>query len=172
MGGELYVASVTGYSPFAVAKFFIEKASELKESVTPMKLIKLSYIAHGWHLAVLDTPLINENVQAWKYGPVFESLYHAFKRFGNNPIPPNAAMEFNYSTSDFEPKTRALLEKVWEKYSPLNALQLSALTHQQGTPWYDTWEGTQFERQNVVISNDAIKVFYKGKTAQTSGSGH
>ncbi|QLH42366.1 MAG: DUF4065 domain-containing protein [Coxiellaceae bacterium] len=51
-----------------------------------MKLAKLIYVAHGWSLALNDVPLIDEAVQAWKFGPVIESVYHEFKHFGNDVI--------------------------------------------------------------------------------------
>ena len=54
--------------------------------VSPMKLQKLVYFAHGWHLAIHNRPLVNEQVEAWKFGPVFSDLYHQIKSFGNEKI--------------------------------------------------------------------------------------
>ena len=51
-----------------------------------MKLQKLAYFAHGWNLAIRNTPLINESVEAWKFGPVIPSLYHDVKGYGMEPI--------------------------------------------------------------------------------------
>jgi len=44
-----------------------------------MKLQKLVYYAHGWHLALNNEPLIDEQVECWQYGPVISSLFHEFK---------------------------------------------------------------------------------------------
>src|SRR5208282_4587731 len=71
------------YPSMAVANWFIENLSR----VDPLKLQKLVYFAHGWHLALRDQPLIDELVEAWDYGPVVPSLYHQFKRYGNQSIP-------------------------------------------------------------------------------------
>ena len=70
------------YRSLAVANWFIENLSK----ITPLKLQKLIYFAHGWHLAIRDQPLIDELVEAWEYGPVIPNVYHEFKVFGNQPI--------------------------------------------------------------------------------------
>jgi uncharacterized phage-associated protein len=56
-------------------------------ALTPMQLLKLVYIAHGWALMILERDLFADRIEAWKYGPVIPVLYHATKHFGRNPIP-------------------------------------------------------------------------------------
>jgi len=70
------------YRSMAVANWFIDHVRNL----TPLKLQKLIYYAHGWHLALRDQPLIDELIEAWEYGPVVPNVYHEFKEFGNQPI--------------------------------------------------------------------------------------
>jgi uncharacterized phage-associated protein len=70
----------------AVANYFIDKALEEDRELTPMKLIKLIYLAHGWRLGWTQLPLIGEAIKAWKYGPVIESLYQSFKRYGGRQL--------------------------------------------------------------------------------------
>lgn len=137
-----------------------------------MKLIKLVYIAHAWSLAFFKKQLIEESVQAWKYGPVIQSLYHAFKHYGNASIPIKEADSL--PSAEFDAQTRSLLEKVWEKYGDLSALHLSALSHQRGTPWDTSWnkEGGKDVRYKP-IPNELIQTFYLEKLAQpAAGSGH
>ena len=47
-----------------------------------MKVQKLVYFAHGWHLGITKKPLINEQVEAWPYGAVIPSLYDYLKQWG------------------------------------------------------------------------------------------
>ena len=69
------------YSAIAVANCFLDIADAQSRPITPLKIQKLVYIAHGWHLAIYEEPLIVELVEAWKWGPVIPLLYHEFKNF-------------------------------------------------------------------------------------------
>ena len=100
------VADYTSSEPLpakAVANYFLDKAKNAHRPLTPMKLQKLVYIAHGWHLALFDASLIRERVQAWRWGPVIEDLYHEFKEFAKQPITRKAGY---YSFDDFVIKRR------------------------------------------------------------------
>jgi uncharacterized phage-associated protein len=58
----------------------------LPKTVTPLKIQKLVYCLHGWHLATRDSPVVGELFEAWPYGPVLSSIYHEFKKNGKNSI--------------------------------------------------------------------------------------
>jgi uncharacterized phage-associated protein len=162
---------MTPQSPFAIANYFIKKSAETGIPLSPMKLIKLVYLAHGWHLALTEEPLIREPIEAWKYGPVVESLYHAFKRYGNANLPASATAPSADIPDD--PELRKLLDKVWNSYAKYTAAQLSTLTHQPNTPWSKVYDGSRWKE----IPNDVIAEHYKEKldaarkrAAQTSTS--
>jgi uncharacterized phage-associated protein len=153
-------------NPLAVANYFIEKSFQTGNELTPMKLVKLVYIAHGWHLALTGRPLIDEAVQAWKYGPVINSLYHTFKAYGNDQI---LRMESEFKdlhrmTPKVNESIKPFLDRIWEVYRRLNGVQLSSLTHQPNTPWYIVWHNRGGkENKAVIIPNDLIQFHYKEK---------
>ena len=66
----------------AIANSFLE----IGEPIDPMKIQKLVYFAHGWHLGFQEQPLSVEDAQAWQWGPVFPDLYHEIKGYGRGPI--------------------------------------------------------------------------------------
>src|SRR5437762_397203 len=74
------------YSARALANTFLELAKEEGKSLSPLQLQKLVYYAHGWNLGIRNAPLIDAPIEAWRFGPVVQSLYHEFKEYGNNPI--------------------------------------------------------------------------------------
>jgi uncharacterized phage-associated protein len=142
------------YDPKAIANYFLSAAEAKGESLTPMKLQKLVYFANGWHLALKDEPLINEQVEAWPYGPVIPSLHRTFRRFGDQPITGRAIRVLTKSDSDdrwsiyrskSEPSidelpeqaefTKAFLDRIWDLYGHYTAIQLSNETHRPGSPW-------------------------------------
>lgn len=151
----------------AVANYFINKANEEGVELTQMKLIKLVYIAHGWHLALKGEPLIDEGAQAWKYGPVIPSIYHAFKHYGNNQIsqPGYIFTVDGLITPAIKDKSKIdFLNKVWDVYKDYNGLQLSTLTHQKNTPWDIIWnQNGGNKNDSQPISNKLIQDHYKTK---------
>ena len=149
-----------------IANYFIEKSLETGEELTPMKLNKLVYIAHGWYLGLADQPLIGEAAQAWKYGPVVPSVYHRFKSYGGaqvTALEPADDMITIPQVKDSE--LRQFLQRIWEVYGHLSGLQLSSLTHQEGTPWSDIRDkyGNTKDNGGAIIPNDLIKKHYKEK---------
>lgn len=161
------------YGPMLVAHQFIKMANQEGDAMSPLKLIKLVYIAHGWSLGLRDNSLINEDIFAWKYGPVVESLYHSFKIFGSqsisedNPFFPSAA---KIQTDLIDADTKEFLTAVWNAYKKFSALQLSTMTHSYGTPWYKVWiEMGGCKKRHAVIPNELIKDHYKN-LATTRGA--
>lgn len=141
-----------------------------------MEVIKLTYISHGYNLAIFNKPLISHQVEAWKYGPVIPSLYHTLKRFGGNDIDGLQFIDRTNETSsmflkeeykellDSGSETLELLEVTWNLYKNLSGSQLSNLTHKPNTPWDKTWnvnKGHTFS--GAQISNDSIKSHYRDK---------
>ena len=146
------------YNPITIANYFISKYG-VDYHITPMKLVKLVYIAHGWHLGITDNALIDENPEAWKYGPVVPRIYHEFKRFGKNPI--KAAKIVNVD-DELPLNTRAFLDKIWDVYGRFTAIQLSEKTHQPGTPWYIVWHNNRDKaRESLQIPDNLIRDYYK-----------
>jgi len=171
------------YNSLAVANNFIDLAINLGDkSVTPMKLQKLVYFAHGWHLALSEqqVPLLSESVQAWKFGPVIRSIYHEFKDCGNEPIEKMAEVfscdmdsRFNSMVPKIEPESEsfALIKKIWEVYGKYTGVQLSNATHLPGTPWYITWEVNGGKNEHgAIIPNNLIADFFKKQIAKKTGA--
>jgi uncharacterized phage-associated protein len=100
-------------------------------ATTPMHVLKLVYLCHGWALGLHDLALIHEPVEAWRYGPVVPSVYHTYKSFRGNAINAPAVDR----SSEFSAQQMDAIELVHDVYSDFDAIQLSALTHRPGTPW-------------------------------------
>ena len=121
---------------------------------TPMHVLKLVYISHGWMLGLYGRSLINEPAEAWRYGPVVPSLYHRYKSFGRDPI---TAEPVDRSDA-FDDEQRDVIKQVHEVYGDFTALQLSALTHKPDTPWDIAYREYGV---GVIIRNELIRDYYK-----------
>jgi len=158
------------HSAAAIANYFIERALREGVRLSPMKLQKLVYCAHGWHLAITGQPLLDESIEAWRYGPVINSLYHEFKDLGNQPIRRRASRfdpeRFRYVTPSIEEEpdesletTRSILDRTWHVYRPFSAVQLSSMAHRKGTPW-DVVMSSATDKEpvaNRIIPNELIQ---------------
>ncbi|MEH2402905.1 Panacea domain-containing protein [Nostoc sp.] len=108
-----------------MARYFIVRAYEdsIEAEMTNMKVQKLLYYAQSLHLAMYDEPLFEEEIQAWRYGPVCPL-----------PIP---SQEF---LLEMPKDKRQLLEEVWEYFGGYHAYQLSGMTHLE-FPWKKARKG-------------------------------
>ena len=128
------------YPVGSIANAFIKKAKDEGTKLTPMKLQKLVYYAHGWYLAITGKPLIDGQVEAWRFGPVIPSLYREFKEFGKADISRYARstdfdMDGVAEMIPSDPIPRVIVNKIWKLYGHLSATQLSKMTHAKDGPW-------------------------------------
>jgi uncharacterized phage-associated protein len=150
------------FSPSTIANYFLERARAEGQPLTPMQVIKLVYIAHGWHWGYFNSALINEPVEAWKFGPVIPSLYQDLKCYGSGFVQsslrtPLGEEEALVHSND----TLALLDHVWRRYNRFNGLQLSTLTHEPNTPWARSYSPNLWGSE--VIPEQYIADHYRHK---------
>lgn len=153
---------MSAFSPLAVANSVIEEARREGKSLTIMQLLKLVYIAHGWSLALLGEPLVNEEPEAWQHGPVFPSIYRAFRRFGSGPISEMASTPFGpLAAANLSDQQRSVIQSVVRGYGDMHAFALSKMTHQPDTPWarvYRDGAGSSADIPNQVIAEHYRKL--------------
>jgi uncharacterized phage-associated protein len=119
----------------------------------PMKLLKLTYLAQGWMLGLYGVPLIWNDVEAWRYGPVFREMYRHVA--GKATI---LGLPSSFSEEAFDARESHLIDQIWEKYGSQSGLQLSALTHVPGSPWDLTYK--RFG-ESSVIPKELIREYYE-----------
>lgn len=142
------------YDAREIANYFITERLEKGQPLTHMQVQKLIYAAHGWELALFNHPLISDDVEAWRFGPVIRRVFRSLSKYGNRPID-NPMME-TCDTIQFSDK--ALLNEILDKYAKHSGNVLSNWTHQKGTPWRVTWEK---HGQDAIIPNELIKHYFR-----------
>jgi uncharacterized phage-associated protein len=139
-----------------IADYFINKSKSNKLSINHTKIQKLCYISQGFTLALLNNFLFYEEIQAWKYGPVIPTLYEKLKNYKNqeitNPILPEPEEIKNTNITQ-------ILDFVFKRYSTFTAGQLTSLTHETDTPWYEVWNKEEWS----TIPPQLIQNYYQSK---------
>jgi len=143
------------YDAIIIADEILKIAKEAGKRLTPLQLMKLTYIAQGWSLGLGRGHLFRNKIEAWKYGPVIPDLYQATKIYGCKEIPLNL---INENVSSVDDATDKFLRNVYGQYSRYTGVQLSSFTHVAGTPWYQVYRNGV---PNIEISDDLIKRHYQ-----------
>ena len=138
-----------------VANRFLALADERGDALTPMQILKLVYIAHGWMLGLYGRPLIKEDVQAWQYGPVIPKLYNAMRHFRSSPVVGPLSTK---SAEALDGEEDDIVKQVYSLYGEKSGPALSRLTHAKGTPWDVTYQDGIF---GLVIPTDIIEDHYR-----------
>jgi uncharacterized phage-associated protein len=133
-----------------VAKYFLALTDEdAGDLISNLKLQKLVYYAQGFHLALFDTPMFSEPIEAWTHGPVVPILYREYKSCGSGPIASPDNMDFGVYSEDI----RELLNEVYSVFGQFSAWKLRNMTHQE-PPWIDA------AGQAGIISHESMKEYF------------
>ena len=137
-----------------VSNYFINKAIDQERALTLMQVIKLTYIAQGFHLALENKPFFEGKIQAWKYGPVVEGLYEYLKRRSTGGV---VIKQKQPSLGKFSDLQEDILSVVFKKYASISGWALSELTHRMGTPWSDAYK----KEPDSIIEESNIKKHFE-----------
>ena len=128
-------------------------------SITNLKLQKMLYIAHRVSLGRYNQPLIDEEFEAWDYGPVLSSLYHDVKMFGNKPIK-NIFFNIKDDTEDKYERELSLLNETYENLKTKSAASLVEQTHDSISAWSEFYT---LGRRDTKIPNTSIEKEYNAR---------
>ena len=140
-------------SSIDVGGYLVQLARESGRALTPMELLKIAYIAHGWKLGTTGAPLTEDHAEAWQYGPVYRALYDRVKSYRSSPVEKVTGADVNALSE----QDKDVIRSIFDHYSQFNGIQLSSMTHKEGTPWDLTWNSSG---KNGVVSNDLIEAYY------------
>lgn len=142
----------------AIAKYILSLVDEEKgQIISNLALQKLLYYCQGYYLAYTQGKerLFEEDLIAWKYGPVVPDVYYYYK----NKVEKCSALPINEITDDIiqniTKNQKNVIETVFEYFKGYSAIALMEQTHQEA-PWKTTL-------LSDVISTDKIYKFFENK---------
>ena len=138
---------------FDTAKYILERSG----SMSTMKLQKLCYYSQAWSLVWDDSPLFEEDFQAWENGPVCPELF--FKTQGKYKV---SASDESGGNGDLSDNQKDTIDRVLAHYGGHDAQWLSQLTHME-EPWIKAREGMPAgARCTNIIIKESMALYYGG----------
>lgn len=115
--------------------------------LTNLKPNKLVYFAQAISLRKYGTPLFDDEIQAWDYGPVEPKVYYAFNQFGSGVIrrpQGDVTIPSDLATN--------VIRDVMESFGKLTAFDLVRLSHRDGS----AWKSVYVRKANKPITPEVI----------------
>jgi uncharacterized phage-associated protein len=134
-----------------VANFFIDVFKDTDDPMTKLRVMKMVYNAQGCCLARSGEPLFDEEIEAWKHGPVIPSIYRSLDSYKNDEI---KRLLGKYSKEVFTSDQIKLLIDVAVKYGKYTTSTLIDMCHSPGSPWSKVYSEN---RRNIKIPKELIR---------------
>ena len=155
--------------PRIVANEVLDRAEQRGREVTNLDMQKIVYFLHGHYLSRHGRPLVEDEFEAWNYGPVHRVLYNAFRAYEATAIEGRAqafdpvrriARELPQLT---DPEVLALMDEILGAYLDIPTFDLVEMTHKPGTPWSRTIaEAERRPKAGMKIANALIAQYFEG----------
>ncbi len=153
------------YGALEVAKYVINYSIETGNEVSNLKLQKLLYYIQAAFLVDEDRKCFNDPIIAWEYGPVVESVYKHYKKYGRNDIDDRQEATkclkldeksiriVRYKAKELDKDDISIINNVVNAYSNVkNPFVLVKKTHEE-----DPWKNTAINKE---ITADSIRNYY------------
>ena len=118
------------------------------EELTQMKAMKLLYYIQAASLSITNKRMFDNDIVAWKYGPVVEAVHEKYK--GYRGIVGEITDEDlrDYSKLQSDATASSILNSIYDVYGYSSAYDLMRQTHRE-KPWKET-------PQSEVISDESV----------------
>lgn len=134
-----------------VSKWFVSRAQQSPEhDLDNLKLQKLLYLAESRYRHLSGRRLIREQFEAWKHGPVVQTVYREYSPCGAAPIHEQLAEDGPWTRLSFD--AQMVLDEIWDAFGVYSGWRLRDITHENG-PWEDVFDPLI---KHIVIPDDAI----------------
>jgi len=137
-----------------VANFFIEVFKDTDDPMTKLRVMKMVYNAQGCSLARFGEPLFDEEIEAWKHGPVIPSIYRSLDAYKNDIIKRPLGKN---SKEIFSQEQTKLLIDVAVKYGKYTTSTLDGVSRSPESPWGKAYIDN---RRKVKIPKELIREYF------------
>lgn len=140
-----------------VADYLVLLARERGVRLNNMKLLPILYYAQAWHLAIFDTPLFDDELEAWAYTPTVPSVFWRFHKNGIHDI------DDDVTRPDIPSETAEFLDELADEYFGYDEWELSDMIYQEA-PWRNARRGLpQSEPIGARVSHDDMREYFRAR---------
>ena len=154
------------YSAILISDYLIAKSNGI---LSPLQILNITYICHGYTLAIKHRPLVDDPIEAWSHGPVIPVLYWQLKSFGDMPVtcllysrtPVTDAQRLKEQKDFLDMELyeyRDVLDSVLVRFCALSGRDLTYITHKTGSPWDQCYV---HEESHAPIPDHITKKYYE-----------
>lgn len=140
------------------ALFFMRRLQETEGKIEKTKTHKLLYFMNGMNYALREDPIIPVPFEAHQYGPIQNEVQINFDMLLPRVKDSGLLLDM---TDDL---TKSIVEVTFELFGSYTAGQLSAMTHEAGTPWSETrkrWEIPHRGVTDMTIPADLDREYFR-----------
>lgn len=139
----------------SIARYIVRFFQQVGDPISNLKLQKLLYYCQGWHLALRDTPLFQDRLEAWVHGPVQPGVYGTYKYNRWSSITEDVA------EADLTPEEKSVIADVLAVYGTDSGYELELRTHAE-PPWLHARGNIPTdEESHTVISQPTMAAFFR-----------
>ena len=130
------------------------------------------YFAQGLSLADNRGSLIQEDFQAWKFGPVIPDLYNTYKLYGSDKISDTFWLTSplvggqKQEPVEFDKKYLEVIDTTWNFLKDVNVMNLSSWTHNENSPWDKAYK----KGINSIIKHEDMKEYFEKFLVKKEGN--
>ncbi|APT91778.1 XRE family transcriptional regulator [Corynebacterium phocae] len=136
-----------------VAQYIYDK----KGWIDAWRLAKLTYYSQAWSLGWFGKPMVADEFQAWRDGPVEPNLHAANRHCRSNPTSKFLA---SAKVSNLSDEGKAIIDAVLDFYGELSKTEIIELTHSED-PWIEARQGLPAEASSRnPLSQSTMRRFY------------
>lgn len=157
------------YNVLDIARYVINYCNNNNKHISNLKLQKILYFIQAGFYMNKGSECFEEEIEAWKYGPVIPEVYHEFKQYGSTSIPYiSEYLDFSegifnckkvtYDDDIIDDSDKVLINQLIDECNKYTASQLVDITHKQD-PWLESYE----DGMNNVIDKLSLQKYFRGK---------
>ena len=139
------------YSAMDIANYVITYTHSRNKTVNNLKLQKILYFIQAQFLITYYEPCFSDAILAWDAGPIVESVYNEYKRFGSGSIP----ITYLTTINDYiQPQDADLIKDVVNLCNKYTLTTLTRMIHHQ-----KPWQMGRIRTTNHITNDDLYQFF-------------